>query len=303
MDFIFQVELLCPVNVKGKRGLTIGLNTEKYTRKYGVKPTIIIPEGINKPVGLHASKHASLIGALIKREAPMQVEGWSKIPNETKEELFKKLTVSGVVLAKQRIYDKLGDRKEDWLCLCEFWETEEFQKISETQSNNRAKKTHQHKLGTKSRAAHQYEKNLDDIDMYEVEYHNEKNGWADEEVENNSVKMKELREQQNALPEDATRMTTEQICISVLGESSAYVKSKGLKRKKLVGENTSHSESANHQAQLEEELSNAKAELDAQKNTMTTLLHFLEKMTGQSVSDILNQQDCFRYTILQWSAI
>ncbi|KAL3825536.1 hypothetical protein ACJIZ3_021565 [Penstemon smallii] len=78
----------------GKCGLTIGLNTKKYTRKYGVKPTIIIPEGINRPVGLHASKHASLIGALIKREAPMQVEGWSKIPNETKEELFKKLTVS-----------------------------------------------------------------------------------------------------------------------------------------------------------------------------------------------------------------
>ncbi|KAL3825537.1 hypothetical protein ACJIZ3_021566 [Penstemon smallii] len=69
--------------------------------------------------------------------------------------------------------------------------------------------------------------------MYEVEYHNEKNGWADEEVENNSVKMKELREQHNALPEDATRMTTEQICVSVLGESSAYVKSKGLKRKIL----------------------------------------------------------------------
>ncbi|KAL3849541.1 hypothetical protein ACJIZ3_011423 [Penstemon smallii] len=279
MDFIFQVQLLCPVNVKGKRRLTIGLNIEKYTRKYGVKPTIIIPEGINKPVGLHASKHASLIGALINLEAPMQVEGWSKIPNEAKEELFKKLTVSVVVLAKQRIYDKLGDRKED----CSGY------KISETQSNNRAKKTHQHKLGTKSRAAHQYEK----VNMYEVEYHNEKNGWADEEVENNSIKMKELREQHNALPEDATRMTTEQICVSVLGESSAYVKSKGLKRKKLVGENTSHSESAiiKH------------AELDAQKNTMTTLIHFLEKMTGQSVSDILNQQDCFRYTILQWSAI
>ncbi|KAL3820096.1 hypothetical protein ACJIZ3_006001 [Penstemon smallii] len=270
MDVKSPSILTGPVNVKGKRGLTIGLNTEKYTREYGVKPTIIIPEAINKPVGLHTSKHASLIGSLIKRDASMQVEGWSKIPNEMKEELFKKLTVCGVVLAKQRIYDQLGDRKEDWLWLCEFWETEEFQK------------TRQHKLGTKSRAAHQYEKNLDDIYMYEVEYHNEKNGWADEEVENNSIKMKELREQQNALPEDATRMTTEKICVFVLGESSAYVKSEGLKRKKLVGENTSHSESANHQARLEKEI---------------------EKMTGQSVFDILNQQDCFRYTILQWSAI
>ncbi|KAL3834120.1 hypothetical protein ACJIZ3_008856 [Penstemon smallii] len=319
------------LNVKGKCGPTIGLNIEKYTRKNGEKPTIIIPEGLNKPVGLHASKHASLIGVLIKLEAPMQVDDWSKIPDEKKKELFKKLVnklnyevdkphvlkciyksfaksfsnfrsnaykhykamkaEGGVALAKEVIYDKLIERKEDWLWLCEYWETEKFQKISETQSKNRAKLKTQHKLGTKSRAAHQYEKNLDGIDMYEVVYHNEKNGWANEEAERNNVKMKELREQQNTLPEDTTRMNAEQICVAVLGENSSYIKSKALKKKKSLDENTSLSESSIHQARLEEELSNAKAEIEAQKNTMTNLFKFLEKMTGESISDILNQQD------------
>ncbi|KAL3846332.1 hypothetical protein ACJIZ3_003735 [Penstemon smallii] len=288
------------LNVKGKRGPTIGLNIEKYTRKNGEKPTIIIPEGLNKPVGLHASKHASLIGVLIKLEAPMQVDDWSKIPDEKKKELFKKLVnklnyevekphvlkciyksfaksfsnfrsnaykhykamkaEGGVALAKEVIYDKLIERKEDWLWLCEYWETEKFQ-------------------------------NLDDIDMYEVVYHNEKNGWANEEAERNNVKMKELREQQNTLPEDTTRMNAEQICVAVIGENSSYIKSKSLKKKKSLDENTSLSESSIHQARLEEELSNAKAEIEAQKNTMTNLFKFLEKMTGESIYDILNQQD------------
>ncbi|KAL3825392.1 hypothetical protein ACJIZ3_021421 [Penstemon smallii] len=101
--------------------------------------------------------------------------------------------------------------------------------------------------------------------MYEILYHNEKNGWANEEAERNSVKMKELREQQNTLPEDATRMNAEQICVAVLGENSSYIKSKRLKKKKSLDENTSLSESSTHQARLEEELSNAKAEIEAQR--------------------------------------
>ncbi|KAL3825380.1 hypothetical protein ACJIZ3_021409 [Penstemon smallii] len=290
------------LNVKGKRGPTIGLNIEKYTRKNGEKPTIIIPEGLNKPVGLHASKHASLIGVLIKLEAPMQVDDWSKIPDEKKKELFKKLVnklnyevekphvmkciyksfaksfsnfrtnaykhykamkaEGGVALAKEVIYDKL----------C-------FTLVMNKQPN------------FKLRIFASMKQNLDDIDMYEVVYHNEKNGWANEEAERNNVKMKELREQQNTLPEDATRMNAEQICVAVLGENSSYIKSKGLKKKKPLDENTSLSESSTHQARLEEELSNAKAEIEAQKNTMTTLFKFLEKMTGESISDILNQQD------------
>ncbi|KAL3810517.1 hypothetical protein ACJIZ3_000008 [Penstemon smallii] len=243
------------------------------------KPKIDIPEGLDKPVGQHSSKHASQIGILIKLEAPMQVEGWANIPEDTlnyehdKKHVMKCIERSfakqystfrsnvhkhykkwrdevGVELAKEHIYEKLDNRSEDWLWLCDFFETEKFKKISETQSKNRSKLKTQHKLGTKSRAAHQYEKTLDDIDMYKTEYYNSKNGWAGE----------------------------------VLGETSSYVKSKVVKRRKLVGEHNAVSESFEYQKRLEEELSTTKA-------TMKTLVQCLEKMSGKSMSEILNLEE------------
>ncbi|EYU17392.1 hypothetical protein MIMGU_mgv1a024113mg, partial [Erythranthe guttata] len=153
-------------NEKKGRGLTRGLNTRKYTRKCGQKPKIVIPKGVNRPVGEHSSKHATEIGVLIRLETPMQVEGWKKIPNEKKEDLFRKLVEKltyeleephvvhciwksfakqyscfrsnahnyyskmkkegGVSLARQRVYDKLITRPDDWLWLCDFWETAKF---------------------------------------------------------------------------------------------------------------------------------------------------------------------------------
>ncbi|KAL3849591.1 hypothetical protein ACJIZ3_011473 [Penstemon smallii] len=270
------------LNVKGKRGPTIGLNIEKYTRKNGEKPTIIIPEGLNKPVGLHASKHASLIGVLIKLEAPMQVDDWSKIPDEKKKELFKKLV------------NKLNyevEKPHVLKCIYKSFAKSFSNFRSNAYKHYKAMKAEGGVALAKEVIYDNLSSNLDDIDMYEVVYHNEKNGWANEEAERNNVKMKELREQQNTLPEDTTRMNAEQICVAVLGENSSYIKSKSLKKKKSLDENTSLSESSIHQARLEEELSNAKAEIEAQKNTMTNLFKFLENMTGESISDILNQQD------------
>ncbi|KAL3839174.1 hypothetical protein ACJIZ3_023765 [Penstemon smallii] len=302
---------------KTKRGPTIGWNTQEYTRKYGTKPSIVIPEGMDHPVGQHSSKHASQIGILVKVEAPMQVSGWKEIPEDTKDHLYKKLFLNyehnkehvkrcvkrsfaksystfrsnahihykkwrdevGVVLAKQHIYDRLANRPEDWLWLCDFWETDKFKEVSEKQSNNRAKLKTNHKLGTKSRAAHQYEKTLDDIDMYETEYYNPKTGWANEEAH-----MKELQEQQNSLPEGASRMSSEKICIEVLGENSSYVKSKVVKSKKPISGNIAVSESSDYQKKLEEDLSTTKA-------AMATLVQCLEKMSGKSMSEILNLQE------------
>ncbi|EYU23245.1 hypothetical protein MIMGU_mgv1a020552mg, partial [Erythranthe guttata] len=175
----------------------------------------------------------------------------------------------GVTLARQNIYEKLGDRRDDWLWLCDFWETTKFEKVSNTQKSNRKKLTYSHKLGTKSRAAHQHEKGFDDIDMYEVEYHNPKNGWAYKDFEANSVRMKELREQQRALPEGVDRMTTEEICITVLGENSSYAKSKGLNRKVSGVDAISSFEASSSRARLEEELANTQSELAKRANYET----------------------------------
>ncbi|EYU43082.1 hypothetical protein MIMGU_mgv1a017727mg [Erythranthe guttata] len=327
-------QTLGPVKEKRGRGLTRGLNTQKYIRKCGEKPKIVIPRGINKPVGEHSSKHATQIGVLIRLEAPMKVEGWAKIPNEKKEDLFRRLVnklsydveephvvsciwksfakqystfrsnahmyykkmrkQGGVALARETIYEKLANRQDDWLWLCDFWETPKFKKISETQSNNRSNLEYTHKLGTKSRAAHQHENKLDDVDMYTAEFYNTKNGWADEEAEANSAKMKVLKEQQQALPEDE-RMSVEQICITVLGENSSYAKAKGLNKKSSAKNISSTSEVSTNGARLEEdlastqaELANAKADLAIQKSKVDALVKFVENMSGTSFSEIID---------------
>ncbi|EYU45825.1 hypothetical protein MIMGU_mgv1a025273mg, partial [Erythranthe guttata] len=302
---------------KRGRGLTRGLNTQKYVRKCGEKPKIVIPRGVNKPIGEHSSKHATQIGVLIRLDAPMQVAGWAKIPVEEKEDLFRKLinklsyevdephvystfrsnahkhyqTIrdkSGVRLARQSTYEKLANRHDDWLSLCDFWETDTFKKISETQSNNRDKLKYSHKFGTKSRAAHQHENishSLDDVDMYTVQFYNAKNGWSDKDAEAKSAQMKELKEQQQALPE-GERMNAEKICITFLGENSSYAKSKGLNKKSSRSNVSLPYELSTSGARLEEELAttqadlaSAKAELAIQKTTVEAVVKCVEKMT------------------------
>ncbi|EYU45827.1 hypothetical protein MIMGU_mgv1a019673mg, partial [Erythranthe guttata] len=292
-------------------GLTRGLNTQKYVRKCGEKPKIVIPRGVNKPIGEHSSKHATQIGVLIRLDAPMQVARWAKIPVEEKEDLFRNYEVdephvvtciwksfakqystfrsnahkhyqtirdkSGVRLARQSTYEKLANRRDDWLWLCDFWETDTFNKISETQSNNRDKLKYSHKLGTKSRAAHQHENishSLDDVDMYTVQFYNAKNGWSVKDAEAKSVQMKELKEQQQALAE-GERMNAVKICITVLGENSSYAKSKGLNKNSSRSNVSLPYELSTSGARLEEELAttqadlaSAKAELAIQKTTV-----------------------------------
>ncbi|PIN26722.1 hypothetical protein CDL12_00520 [Handroanthus impetiginosus] len=127
------------------------------------KPKILIPKGFKRPVGEHSSKHATQIGVIIRLESPMQVEGWAKISDEIKDHLFRKLinklsydveephvvhciwmsfarqyftfllnalkyyqkmkAEGGVALARQNVYSKLANRRDDWLWLCDFWET------------------------------------------------------------------------------------------------------------------------------------------------------------------------------------
>ncbi|XP_012837876.1 PREDICTED: uncharacterized protein LOC105958410 [Erythranthe guttata] len=306
---------------KRGRGLTRGLNTQKYVRKCGEKPKIVIPRGVNKPIGEHSSKHATQIGVLIRLDAPMQVAGWAKIPVEEKEDLFRKLisyakqystfrsnahkhyqTIrdkSGVRLARQSTYEKLANRHDDWLSLCDFWETDTFKKISETQSNNRDKLKYSHKFGTKSRAAHQHENishSLDDVDMYTVQFYNAKNGWSDKDAEAKSAQMKELKEQQQALPE-GERMNAEKICITFLGENSSYAKSKGLNKKSSRSNVSLPYELSTSGARLEEELAttqadlaSAKAELAIQKTTVEAVVKCVEKMTGRIFSEIIDTE-------------
>ncbi|PIN15991.1 hypothetical protein CDL12_11359 [Handroanthus impetiginosus] len=95
------------VNVKNWHGLTISLNTQKYTKAIGEKPKLIILVGVNRPTGIHSSKHASMIGVLIKLEAPMQVEGWANISEDEREDLFLKL-----------ILDYEVDKPHVMKCIC-----------------------------------------------------------------------------------------------------------------------------------------------------------------------------------------
>ncbi|PKU62903.1 hypothetical protein MA16_Dca022478 [Dendrobium catenatum] len=135
---------------------------EEHYRTKG-KISIIIPEGLNRPVGEHHSKLYREAGIIIRKFAPTQVERWDQVSDTDKEILLKKLMVKinisieephvkdcvmhmmskrfsdflskayihykklGVgVLARKKPYKELIERPNDWISLCNFFDSEIF---------------------------------------------------------------------------------------------------------------------------------------------------------------------------------
>ncbi|KAL0928273.1 hypothetical protein M5K25_000145 [Dendrobium thyrsiflorum] len=182
-------------NYSQKRGPNRGVALEEHYRTKG-KISIFIPEGLNRPVGEHHSKLSREAGIIIRNFAPMQVERWDQISDTDKEILLEKLMVKidlsieeshvkecvmhtmskrfsdfrskaylhykklgGGMLARKKPYKELMERPDDWIWLCNFFESETFKKKSESNSRNRSMLKFVHRMGTKSLVAHLYEQN------------------------------------------------------------------------------------------------------------------------------------------------
>ncbi|XP_020684039.1 uncharacterized protein LOC110100740 isoform X2 [Dendrobium catenatum] len=260
-----------------KRGPNRGVALEEHYRTKG-KVSIIIPEGLNRPVGEHHSKLSREAGIIIRNFAPMQVERWEQVSDADKELLLKKLLVKinlsieeshvkdcvmhtmskrfsdfpskayvhykkhgGGMLARQKPYKELIERPADWIWLCNFFDSEAFKKKSESNCRNRSMLKVIHRMGTKSLVAHLYDQKLSRIELYKEEFTDKENKWVSEYCQAKYEKMMEIREK---IIEDGGIVDETIICAEVLGETSSYIRGLGygpkpIKKTKIAKSNAS----------------------------------------------------------------
>ncbi|KAL3520071.1 hypothetical protein ACH5RR_018220 [Cinchona calisaya] len=95
---------------KGGRGLNRGVQLAKQLEKKGGKLDILIPDGINRPVGENNTKLPRKIGYLVRTIATMQVADWSGVEDQQKKKIIKTLLGCGDIdLYKAEFTNKNGD--------------------------------------------------------------------------------------------------------------------------------------------------------------------------------------------------
>ncbi|KAI0510907.1 hypothetical protein KFK09_011518 [Dendrobium nobile] len=276
----------------------IGVALEEHYRTKG-KVSIIIPEGLNRPVGEHHSKLSREASIIIRNFAPMQVERWEQVSDADKELLLKKLLVKinlsieeshvkdcvmhmmskrfsdfrskayvhykkhgGGMLARQKPYKKLIERPADWIWLCNFFDSEAFKKKSESNCRNRSMLKVIHRMGTKSLVAHLYDQE----------------------------KMMEIREK---IIEDGGIVDETIICAEVLGETSSYIRGLGygpkpIKKTKIVKSNASSVRETELETSLkviQEKYEDQSKIIKSQQKTINWLKMMAEKMGMQPPND------------------
>ncbi|KAI0524698.1 hypothetical protein KFK09_004080 [Dendrobium nobile] len=279
---------------KKKRGPNRGVALKEHYRTKG-KVSIIIPEGLNRPVGEHHSKLSREAGIIIRNFAPMQVERWEQVSDAVKELLLNKLLVKinlsieeshvkdcvmhtmskrfsdfrskayvhykkhgGGMLARQKPYKELIERPADWIWLCNFL----TQKHLRSNCRNRSMLKVIHRMGTKSLVAHLYDQE----------------------------KMMEIREK---IIEDGGIVDETIICAEVLGETSSYIRGlcygpKPIKKTKIVKSNVLSVRETELETSLkviQEKYEEQSKIIKSQQKTIDWLKMMAEKMDMQPPND------------------
>ncbi|XP_020674280.1 uncharacterized protein LOC110093664 [Dendrobium catenatum] len=124
----------------------------------------------------------------------------------------------GGMLARQKPYKELIERPDDWIWLCNFFDSETFKKKSESNCRNRSMLKVIHRIGTKSLVAHLYDQKLSRIELYKEEFTDKEKKWVSEDCQAKYDKMMEIREK---IIDDGGIVDETIICAEVLGETSS----------------------------------------------------------------------------------
>lgn len=252
---------------KGKRGESRSIGTDIRLKDIpGGKMPIQFDTEVDVAVGTYASSWASEIGQIVRRQCPMQVSRWNQIDKELKKPMIDQLKVKFIFDNSDRIlksidrqmnklwrdfrydlhrqWELLGGKidpeavkqkrpkrvrsQADWEYLCNYWSSDQMQKISEKNKCNRGKRKYFSRHGSKSLAAHRYAmKNLSPIDFFrDIHYKAAKGGWPNQHAEKDYEEMIQRRNSQptqNADGTPAIPMSQEDIIQEVRGKCSSYV--------------------------------------------------------------------------------
>ncbi|KAJ8636403.1 hypothetical protein MRB53_010670 [Persea americana] len=184
------------------------------------------------------------------------------------------------VVACQKPYE--GVSQEDWEMCCNRFCSDDFQKVSKKNYENRQQLKVNHCAGSKSFVQYLHETcdaPIGRIELWKKTHHSLEKGWSTLECQLLYEKM--IRLQSHSTKEDSTPLTDDEICKRVLGTRPGYVRglghgvvappssSIGLHNDQRVEELTNTATVAERQAQrLTEQLQQMEAQMEAQRQQM-----------------------------------
>ncbi|KAB2597391.1 hypothetical protein D8674_000311 [Pyrus ussuriensis x Pyrus communis] len=110
--------------------------------------------------------------------------------------------------------------EEEWKFLCDRYVSVQFKEHSDKNTINRSHLTYNHKVGSKSFRAHEYEIQPSAIDCFEAVHINTKNGWD----EGAKLKWMICTKNDTTLLDGPMTLTDDEIVLEVLGHKSGYFK-------------------------------------------------------------------------------
>nr|CAD1833536.1 unnamed protein product [Ananas comosus var. bracteatus] len=170
---------------KRTRGKTMGIKWSKIRKSENTKPSLQIPQDLQRVVGGNAQQFITETSQIVKQHAPLNVDKWSKIPTYIIDKMVQLVNekfglpdeahVLGVVVQqlrnhfnawRYRLYKfhykryKTDEQRrahcpedidqEDWNWLINYWNNPKFKRISQANQANRAKQTMIARVGTMS---------------------------------------------------------------------------------------------------------------------------------------------------------
>ncbi|KAL6608045.1 hypothetical protein ACP70R_041108 [Stipagrostis hirtigluma subsp. patula] len=286
---------------KKVRGINKGKGLERLIKKAGHPLDIYISEE-RRPVGENNELLSREIGFLTRYHAPIRRTGWKNLDEADRLPLYELLKlkfnldltepwVKGCVdllfsscykgfrhkcynhyllhgggdNAKSNPYKPFAQRVDDWIWFCDYFETNEFKKLSANGKANRSNLPYVHRKGTRSFVALQHELGCGEIALYK-ECYSRQGEWASTDARDNHEQMVDM--QQQPLQEGEAPLIEPQICEAVLGKAYGYIRGRGHGPKPNRRGSSSSSSSA--QQALEEELAAAKLIVATQQATIET---------------------------------
>ncbi|KAF9602781.1 hypothetical protein IFM89_030937 [Coptis chinensis] len=323
-----------------KRGKAKNNTLINHIARRGQKPRIEIPPGKSKPVGAWSQQFANEVGIICRKYSPLSLYHWrkrsfdidihlqhveravNKYLGQRLKEFRCRLHVYYKTLSndqrRRKPYDNITQR--DWEWLCDWFEIDNFKKLSTINKAIRAKKKVNHRGGSRLFLNHRADKvalvkgvtfSLDvgflncllflkadissfpkreaqtqqepgRIEFYCMMYYNPGKGWSGSAQENYD---KMLEMQAESLEEGSTPMTEDDIANKVLGAKPGYIGGLG------HGVDPMSSSSSYHYPEVEELRRRAEAaekhaeEYERQAQELTTRLHENEdKWLGASLA-------------------
>ncbi|RWR86313.1 Transposase, Ptta/En/Spm, plant [Cinnamomum micranthum f. kanehirae] len=323
-----EAHSIASTSTRRGRGRSKNISLTKLIKDTGQKLRIEIPEGLSRPVGKYAKEFKTEVGIICRTYAPLACYTWPTVKQEHRQIFYDRiLDKFDIDLHNPRLkkainsylastfknyrnrlhshYKRVGNHREacqkpyegvsqeDWELCCNRFCSEEFQKVSKKNFENRMLLKVNHCVGSKSFVEYLHETRdapISRIELWHKTHYSQDKGWSTPECQMLYEKMITLQSQPTE--DDSPPLTDDEICRQVLGTRPGYVRglghgvvappssSTGLYNSQRVEELTKRATAAERQSQeLAEQLQRMEAQMESQRQQMEAQMEV--QMAGQ----------------------